>query len=139
MRSHRSEWKSYLSLLIGTAMAFWAASARADIVINRFDTASEASQWRFDFGKATNSFVFDPSVDANTNASSGSLKITVKFNTALSDNNKAAFTRDISPAIYGPNVPSLEMDVLVEPNSARSFFGVNANRNQHHSSKSPEG
>lgn len=105
------------------------APATMDVVrtINKFDNSAEASQWRFDFGKATHSAVFDPTVDADGNRSSGSLKITLGFDPALGSENKGAFTRDIVPSIDGSTITSLKMDVLVDPNSAHDTSGVNAN------------
>jgi hypothetical protein len=96
-------------------------------MINRFDTAAEVNQWRFDFGGVSSNMVFDPSTDANNNPNSGSLEVTFTFDATLGANNKGAITRDIAPdpGLNGANYTGLAMDVLVDSTSATDAFGQN--------------
>lgn len=110
-----------LVLVVG----WFAAEARADLVVNQFNDASEVSQWRFDFGGVTQSATFDPTMDANGNANSGSVKITLGFSSTLADNNKGAFTHDFAMPLNGANFTGLQMDVKIDPSSAMDAFGNN--------------
>jgi hypothetical protein len=112
-----------LAALSGLAAAV--PAAQAQVVLNRFDNASEVSQWRFDFGSVTHTEAFDPAVDANGNAASGSMRVTLTFNSTLAGNNKGAYTRDIFPGLNGAAFTGLTMDVLVAPSSALDAFGNN--------------
>jgi hypothetical protein len=100
--------------------------ARAQVVINRFDSASETSGWRYDFGGvADRTIEFDPSMDADGNPASGALKFTMVFNAAtFGGNNQIAFTRDIFPAINGNELERLQMDVRVDPSSPVGTSGA---------------
>src|SRR5438270_3216692 len=112
---------------VAAATMLGARSANADLVINKFDTAAEVNQWRFDFGGVTSNTVFDPSTDADNNPNSGSMEVTFTFDATLAGNNKGALTRDIAPdpGLNGANYTGLSMDVLVDPNSATDAFGQN--------------
>ena len=98
----------------------------ADGNINQFNSASEVGQWRFDFGQVSHTAEFDATMDANGNASSGSMKIILGFNTALAGENKAAYTRDaFFPGVDGAEFSGLQMDVRIDPGSAVDAFGNN--------------
>ena len=125
MRTRDSQVRSVLMAFVGVFVAVSAACARADVTLNKFDAASEVNQWRFDFGSVSHSAVFDPTVDANNNPNSGSMKITLGFNPSLGANNKGAYTRDIFPGLDGTTFSGLQMDVKVDPNSALDAFGNN--------------
>jgi len=100
--------------------------ARADVVVSKFDTADEVSKWRFDFGGVAHTEVFDPTVDADNNAKSGSMKISLDFNSdTLMDNNKGAYTHDFNPGLDATKFSGLSMDVMADPNSATDAFGQN--------------
>jgi hypothetical protein len=70
--------------------------------------------------------VFDPTLDANGNASSGSMRVTLTFNSSFGGNNQGAYTTDRwFPAINGAGFTSLQFDLRVDPNSAPDAFGNN--------------
>jgi hypothetical protein len=112
-------------VLAGLAAAFSVRPTQADVILNQFNTASEVSQWRFDFGNVTHSEAFDPAQDANGNAASGSMKVTLGFDATLGFNNKGAYTRDIFPGLDGTTFSSMQMDVKVASSSALDAFGNN--------------
>jgi probable HAF family extracellular repeat protein len=99
-----------------------------DSIVNRFDSAGEIGGWRFDYGGVTHAETFDPAVDGNDDPASGSMKVTMNFDTALGGNNNAAYTRDaFFPAVNGSNFAQLQFDVKVDPASAVDAFGNNGN------------
>ena len=55
------------------------ASARADLVINRFDSAAEVAAWRYDGGLPGGNFTFDPAEDAGGSSSRGAMKLVLPF------------------------------------------------------------
>ena len=78
----------------------------------KFNTADEVSKWRFDFGGVYQSAVFDPTVDADNNAQSGSMKISLDFNSdTLMGNNKGAYTHDFNPGLDATEFSGLAMDI----------------------------
>ena len=91
-----------------------AAGLRAadDFLINAFDSETEASQWARWWGSALQTYEWDASVDADGNASSGSLKVTVQFNLATygGDNQFAALRNFTS--LDGSQYTNLVMDIL---------------------------
>jgi len=93
--------------------------------VNQFNDASEVSQWRFDFGNVPHTTAFDPTMDSGGNASSGSMKVTLNFDSTLSGNNKAAYTRDLAQGAIPANVTGMQMDIKVDPSSAPDAFGDN--------------
>ena len=98
----------------------------ADGNINQFNSAAEVSQWRFDFGGVSHTAEFDPTLDANGNGTSGSMKIILGFNTALGGENKAAYTRDaFFPGVNGAEFSGLQMDLRIDAGSAPDAFGNN--------------
>src|SRR5437867_3549001 len=106
-------------------LAWTPGQAQSDGVINRFDSASEVSQWRFDFGAVTHTTTFDSTMDANGNAASGSMMVVLGFNAALGGDNKGAYTHDLFPGLDGTTFSSLQMDVRVDSSSALDAFGNN--------------
>src|SRR5258708_3054456 len=109
-----------LAALAGVALAIGPASAQ--VVLNRFNTDAEVSNWRFDFGGVAHSAIFDATMDADGNAASGSMKVTLTFDSTLTNNNKGAYTRNINPALDGALLQRLQMDVFVDPASVRDAF-----------------
>src|SRR6185503_9005505 len=104
-------------------LALAVTSAPAQVVVNQFNAASEAAQWRFDFGGVPHTAEFDPTMDAGGNVASGSLKFTFAFNTALASENKAAYARDLASPVNGTQLSRLQMDVRVDSSSAKDAFG----------------
>ena len=126
MNQHRSrQFKA--AALAGLALGFsFAPIQAADGNINQFNSASEVSQWRFDFGQVSHTAEFDATMDANGNVASGSMKIVLGFNTALGGENKAAYTRDaFFPGVNGAEFLNLQMDLRIDPGSAPDAFGNN--------------
>src|SRR5690242_19451454 len=100
------------------------SAARADTnYISRFDTAAEVDAWTFDFGgQVTHTNSFDPTMDGNTNANSGAMKVVLGFSTNFiaSGGNKGAYTVPLSLPITGNdilNLDSIHLDLKVDPNS----------------------
>jgi hypothetical protein len=110
-----------LAALAGVALAIGPASAQ--VVLNQFNTDAEVSNWRFDFGGVAHSAVFDGMMDADGSTVSGSMKVTLTFDTTLGGNNKGAYTRDINPALDGALLQRLQMDVFVDPASVKDAYG----------------
>ncbi len=121
MRDGKANRLFTMAALAGAALV--SGSASAQVVLNRFDTDAEVSNWRFDFGGVLHSAIFDGTMDADGNAASGSMKVTLTFDTTLGGNNKGAYTRDINPALDGAQLQRLQMDVFVDPASAMDAFG----------------
>ena len=101
-----------------------AAVAKADVVVNSFDSASEVPQWRFDYGNPdshTESFSTD---DAEGSPTSGSLDIQFNINTTTQAE-YSAYTRDaFFPGFDATPFVSLDMDVKVVPGSAVDQYGI---------------
>ena len=125
MKNHnRTSWIITILGLIGLAVAPRLTVGQE--VVNRFDTAGEAGQWRFDFGIGSTSWSWDPTLDSLGNAASGSLKVTIPFQASLGFNNKAALTTDRwYPGLNGASYTSLDFDIRIDPDSAPDAFGLN--------------
>src|ERR1041384_7612405 len=115
--------KTFLRGLMSLFLALAVTNAPAQMVVNQFNAASEAAQWRFDFGGVTGAPQFDPTMDAGGNAASGSLKFTFMFNTNLAGENKSAYARDFTSPVNGTQLSRLQMDVRVDSSSAKDAFG----------------
>ena len=102
----------------------WAAG---EIVVGKFNDASDVSKWRFDFGSATGTATFDPTQDANSDPNSGSMQISLQFQSSAGSDNKGAFTSDLfpSPGFNGNSLVGMQMDIMVDLNSAKDMFGGN--------------
>ena len=86
--------------------------------------------WFFDFGGVTHTNSFDPTMDGNTNANSGAMKVVLGFSTNLiaSSDNRGAYTVPLSAPIANNdvlNLDSIHMDLKVDPASAQDAFGLN--------------
>ena len=117
-----------LAFAAGAAlMNIGALPSRGDQVVNRFDTAAEAAQWRFEFGNVAHDMSWDPTTDAGFDPNSGSLKTTFTFDATLGGDNKGAITRDLGSAngIDATKFSGMSFDVMIDPNSAKDAFGAN--------------
>ena len=109
---------------LGLMTSFSWLSASGDVIVNRFNTTNEVSQWRFDFGGVTHSELFSTD-DANGNPLSGSLRVTMNFPAGNGDH-KGAYTRDaFFPGVNGSGFTGLQFDVKVDSGSAFDAFGNN--------------
>jgi PEP-CTERM motif-containing protein len=116
--------------LIGLVMLGLSASVNiaraADVIVSTFDNSSSISAWRFDFGGATYTPSWDPTMDSHGNAASGSMRVVINFNTSLGGNNKLALTDDaFFPGMNGAQFSSLQFDLRIDPGSTPDAFGNN--------------
>jgi hypothetical protein len=121
--SQRSIRSARLALAVAAAFVC-GKTTLADLVVNGFDNASEVSQWRFDYGNPdahTETFSTD---DADGNAASGSMDISLNINTTAQAE-YAAYTRDaFFPGVDVSSYLSVDMDVKVAPGSAVDQYGI---------------
>lgn len=110
------------SALIAPAMM----AQTPDLVVNNFDTFEEGASWTRWWGSAPQIYEQDASVDANGNASSGSLKAMIDFDVATygGDNQFAlvgAFPENAT--IDGSQYENLVFDLKWDPNSPKRTGG----------------
>ena len=109
--------------LTAAILAFPQQNRAEDIIISQFNDANSLTGWRFDFGGVTRTIEFDATQDANSSATSGSMKITFGFDASLGGNNKGAVTIDLPAALDGLSFATMEMDLLIDPGSAADANG----------------
>ena len=105
-----------LVVLIGLLVAGRLPAQLVTNVIDRFDTNSYpggtiTNKWSNWFGNAFQSLSFDPASDANTNASSGSLKIVANFPVTTDQFEVWNGISGFSPAINGFQFTNFQCDV----------------------------
>ncbi len=114
------------ALFAGFALVISVAPGHAeDLIIDQFNDAGGLTGWRFDYGGVSQTIEFDATQDAEANAASGSMKVTLGFDAAAlnpSGNNKGAVTIDFSGR-DGSAYLSLEMDLKIETGSAADSSG----------------
>ena len=111
------------SLLALTLSTFSLVAARADMVINRFDSPAEVAAWRFDNGLPGGTFTFDPTQDAGSNSSSGSMKLVLPFTA----NGGFEYSLDYFPVatnLTAAGYTNISLDVKVDPASPASDDGT---------------
>jgi hypothetical protein len=112
-----------------TILGFSASAGFAqNITISTFDNAGSITAWRYDFGLPAASYTasWDPTQDSHGNAASGSMKVTINFDTTQGGNNKLALTDDaFYPGLNGAPYTSLQFDLKIDPASAKDAFGLN--------------
>ena len=102
-----------LSLTSGPAVA-----QTPDFIINQFNDSTEADQWTRWWGSAVQTYEFDPAVDANGNANSGSLKATVEFDlTQWGGDNQFAVQHNFGASLDGSQYTNLVFDLRFDTNS----------------------
>src|SRR2546427_9804668 len=108
MKTSKCTRSTSIAVLATLFLALPASPTLADTnYISRFDSASEVTPWYFDFGGVTHANSFDPTMDGNTNASSGAMKVVLGFSTNYAGNNKAAYTVALSAPIINDDVLNL--------------------------------
>ena len=100
------------------------ALAQPTIVVNRFDTAAETNDWRFDFGGVAQTKSFSTDNAGGGGALSGSMEVAMTF-PATNNDHKGAYTND--EFFPGQNLANymLDFDVKVVEGSAPDAFGNN--------------
>jgi hypothetical protein len=113
---------SFALMLVGVAAA--PAVARPTFVVNRFDTAAEINDWRFDFGGVGQVKSFSTDNASGGGPGSGSMEVALTF-PAPNGDHKGAYTND--EFFPGQNLADhvLDFDVKVVPGSAPDAFGNN--------------
>ncbi len=114
-----------------SAICFSATFAHAqDAIIDTFDSADEVAAWSRWWGAASQTYEFDPSVDANNNVASGSLKATIGFDLAANaGDNQFALIGGFpgSATLDGTKFTNLVFDLKWDPSSpprSTGDFGV---------------
>jgi len=103
-------------IVILALFTFSLVAARADMVINRFDSAAEVAAWRYDGGLPGGTFTFDPTEDAGGSSSRGAMKLVLPFTVP----GGFEFTLDKFPVatnLTAAGYTNLSLDVKVDPAS----------------------
>ena len=107
-----------------TLIAAVPALAQPTLVVNRFDTATEINDWRFDFGGVTQTKTFSTDNAGGGGPASGSMEVALTFPASNGDS-KGAYTND--EFFPGRDLTGymLDFDVKVVEGSAPDAFGNN--------------
>lgn len=107
-----------------TLIAAVPALAQPTLVVNRFDTATEINDWRFDFGGVTQTKTFSTDNAGGGGPASGSMEVALTF-PAPNGDSKGAYTND--EFFPGRDLTGymLDFDVKVVEGSAPDAFGNN--------------
>ncbi len=104
------------TLFVLALFTFSLVAARADMVINRFDSPAEVASWRYDGGLPGGTFTFDPTQDAGGGSSRGAMKLVLPFTAP----GGFEFTLDKFPVatnLTAAGYTNLSLDVKVDPAS----------------------
>src|SRR5688572_18954296 len=121
IRSNR-RFAPVAALLLGAAVLMTSTSARA--YTNTFDTAASINGWVHWWGGAMETREFDDLMDADGNATSGSMKVTVPFNRMLADNqfsmwgSFSGMPETWTARLDGTQFAALEMDIRSEEHTS---------------------
>ncbi|HEX7859471.1 MAG TPA: hypothetical protein VF773_04040 [Verrucomicrobiae bacterium] len=121
--------KRVIRALLLTAATFAATFTQAqtpDFIVNNFDTEDEAAAWSRWWGAAEQTYSFDPTVDANNNAASGSLKVSVEFDRAAYGGDNQFATQGAFPenaTVDGSQYTNLVFDLRWDPASPKRAGG----------------
>ncbi len=126
------------AIVVLALFTFSFVAARADMVINRFDSAAEVAAWRYDGGLPGGTFTFDPTEDAGGSLSRGAMKLVLPFTVP----GGFEFTLDKFPVatnLTAAGYTNLSLDVKVDPASPAREDGntgwfqlvIRANDNQY--------
>jgi PEP-CTERM motif len=118
----RSSWmlRTVLAAAVGIASV---GAARADLVINRFDDEFEIFDWFQNFGGAVTTLEWDGTMDADNNANSGSLKMTINFDAALEGENKTGVARNLNGSQNYNGATGVRFTYFVDPESPSTPWG----------------
>ncbi len=98
--------------------------AQDNYIVNAFDSEDEVLQWVHWWGNADTVMEWDPTVDADGNANSGSMKVTINFDLAAYGNeNQFAVRHDLDEAIDGTKYTNMVMSIRFDPSSPARPYG----------------
>jgi hypothetical protein len=126
MKNYRSTFLALLqgAALAGAMLAAAPLSRAQDVVVDHFDTADEVLGWARWWGAASQTYEFDPSVDAKNDPNSGSLKATIGFDLALNDNQFAVVAGFPGGEVLdGTQYTNLVFDLKWDPSSPKRPSG----------------
>jgi hypothetical protein len=107
-----------------TAGLSGAVAATEDLIVNKFDQATEVADWARWWGAAPQSYEFDPAVDAAGNANSGSLRVTVNFDRpAYGGDNQFSSLKNLPGTINALEYTNFVFDLFWDPNSPQRPWG----------------
>lgn len=100
-----------------------AVGARADYVINDFNSADEVTQWYYEtWSTAPGTAEWDPTVDSLGDPNSGSLKLVIDFD-AANGKNDGNFSRQLPVPLDATPATLLIADILVAEESPDTPWG----------------
>src|SRR5437588_9015585 len=121
---NRSSLSTPLMLCLGLLAGSSSPRAAGDYLVNAVDAAGEAAQWAKWWGSAPQAYVWDGSMDAQTNSSSGALRVAVQFNLAsYGGDNQFAVSRNFSGTVDGSQYTNLVFDILMDTDSPKRPWG----------------
>jgi glucuronoarabinoxylan endo-1,4-beta-xylanase len=120
-----------ISLLLGFSIS--AGKSQITNIVDQFNPSGANGSsysggqinkvWGNWFGGAYQSLVWDPTMDANGNPNSGSMKITAFFNGSSNQFEVYNGFSGINPPVNGALYTNFQCDVRFDPNSATGLFG----------------
>jgi hypothetical protein len=125
----KQKFGSFMRAIAGSLALAAIATAQAqtpDFIVNNFDADTEAASWVRWWGAAVQTYEFDPTVDANASASSGSLKATIEFDRAThGGDNQFALVGSFpeNAVVDGSQYTNLVFDLRWDPNSPKRAGG----------------
>jgi hypothetical protein len=106
-----------MGVALAAGVVGW-TQAPQDFIIDTFDTDT-SSTWNRWWGSATQSYVWDSTTDANTNANSGSLEANIGFDiTQYQGDNQFALVHYFGQSVDGTLFTNLVFDLRFDKNSA---------------------
>ncbi|HEX3626108.1 MAG TPA: hypothetical protein VH280_11855, partial [Verrucomicrobiae bacterium] len=111
--------KAALLATVGLALAASNGQAQ-NYVVDTFDNSAQASLFSYDYGPAAGTTTFSTD-DANGNASSGSLKLTITYTPTQAQH---ASSYNLPGSVDLSHATALEFDVKVDPASALDQYGT---------------
>lgn len=107
----------------GLALALGVPAARADLVIDSFDTAAAAGKWSATWGTSP-TLSFDTQNSGGGAAGSGSLRVLADYLTPADNGwEQLVITRTFDAPVVGSQYTAIAIDVRVDPSSAATSAG----------------